>query len=322
MIASLRALLAESIDYAGIFPPARLRLSEAMRNYAHYRQQDEAWMLGRFVCPASRLAELPVAGEALNGSAPLRFSAIARGGETAEQFLANLSADINDIQAFQTLHDKHVLGDVLEVRLPPEVFAGDDYRDAVHLLNAVSDTIHKTGLLPMTIFCESPAWENVERLIGVLSTQYSVHRTQSSSRPFGVKLRTGGLDAAAFPSPEQLAAAIAACRDAGVFWKATAGLHQPLRHFDATLETWQHGFVNILAAAVFADAHKLDEFHISQILQADSGDRFRFDDEALVWHDLRVDTDQIRTARQRSLVSFGSCSFTEPCDGLRAYGWL
>src|SRR5438445_13553439 len=55
---SLRALLEGVIDYAGLFPPAKLPMEQAIRNYARYRREQEGWMLGRFLCPASRLAEL------------------------------------------------------------------------------------------------------------------------------------------------------------------------------------------------------------------------------------------------------------------------
>src|SRR5262245_43732505 len=52
MSASLRALLTGAIDYAGMFPPAKLPLEEAFRNYLQYRESPDAWMLGRFICPA------------------------------------------------------------------------------------------------------------------------------------------------------------------------------------------------------------------------------------------------------------------------------
>ena len=60
MNASLRALLSGVVDYAGLFPPAGLPLDQAIRNYARYRQGSDAWMLGRFVIPAARLAEFGV----------------------------------------------------------------------------------------------------------------------------------------------------------------------------------------------------------------------------------------------------------------------
>ena len=54
---SVRALLAGAIDYAGLFPPSQLSMSEAVLNYATYRNSNYAWMLGRFVVTAARLDE-------------------------------------------------------------------------------------------------------------------------------------------------------------------------------------------------------------------------------------------------------------------------
>ena len=48
-----RILLEGIIDYAGLFPPAAVPMSAAVRNFAHYRASGSGWMLGRFVCPAN-----------------------------------------------------------------------------------------------------------------------------------------------------------------------------------------------------------------------------------------------------------------------------
>src|SRR5262249_54512590 len=62
------------------------------------------------------------------------------------------------------------------------------------------------------------------------------------------KLRCGGLEASTFPSVEQVSAAIAACRDASVPLKFTAGLHHPIRHFSGEVQTKMHGFINVFVA--------------------------------------------------------------------------
>jgi hypothetical protein len=59
MSEELRELLRGLIDYAGLFPPASLDVPEAVRNYRAYRSGPHAWMLGRFVVPAARVAEIP-----------------------------------------------------------------------------------------------------------------------------------------------------------------------------------------------------------------------------------------------------------------------
>src|SRR5215470_419845 len=101
---SLRALLEDVIDYAGLFPPAGLPLGQAVRNYARHRGEPEGWMLGRFVCPAARLAELAPLGDELAAGPPFVFAALGRGGATADDFLAGLRDDLRDVAAFRQRH--------------------------------------------------------------------------------------------------------------------------------------------------------------------------------------------------------------------------
>ena len=83
MNASLRALLTNVVDYAGLFPPAELSLDASIRNYARYRREPESWMLGRFICPATRLHELaPYVGELFASGPPLAVAAPGRGGKS------------------------------------------------------------------------------------------------------------------------------------------------------------------------------------------------------------------------------------------------
>jgi hypothetical protein len=59
----LEILLARLIDDAAQFPPARMELGRAVEQHRAHRAGDHAWMLGRFLCPASKLPELAAAGE-------------------------------------------------------------------------------------------------------------------------------------------------------------------------------------------------------------------------------------------------------------------
>src|SRR5690242_4950736 len=105
MLASVRALLANVIDYAGLFPPARLSMDEAIRSYAHCRQGPDRWMLGRFVCPAARLAELSkYRDELFVSGTPFTFAVVGRGGRVVGEFLENLNLDLQDIAQFIEFH--------------------------------------------------------------------------------------------------------------------------------------------------------------------------------------------------------------------------
>ena len=72
------------------------------------------------------------------------------------------------------------------------------------------------------------------------------------------KVRTGGVTEGAFPASHALARFIQSCADAGVPFKATAGLHHPLRgEYRLTYEPgsphgMMFGFLNVFLAAAFA----------------------------------------------------------------------
>jgi len=55
---SLRALLTNLIDYAGLYPPAALTLPVTLENYRQYLASQEAWILNRLVLPAAKLGEV------------------------------------------------------------------------------------------------------------------------------------------------------------------------------------------------------------------------------------------------------------------------
>jgi hypothetical protein len=137
-------------------------------------------------------------------------------------------------------------------------------------------------------------------------------------RGLRAKIRTGGVTADAFPPVDFIAQFIRACRDHGVVFKATAGLHHPLRcvkplTYEANAPTGtMHGFVNVFMAAAIAD-------RAEEVLTASD---FSFDDDAASWRDVRVSTEEIATMRRTLATSFGSCSFEEPIADLKELGWL
>jgi hypothetical protein len=139
-------------------------------------------------------------------------------------------------------------------------------------------------------------------------------------RGLRAKIRTGGLTEDVFPSPEAVANFIRACKEAGVPFKATAGLHHPLRCVkpltyepNAAVGT-MHGFVNVFLAAAMTD-------DAEAILRETDAKAFEFDDEGATWRNRRVSVDELKAMRQFA-TSFGSCSFEEPISDLKELGWL
>jgi len=118
-----------------------------------------------------------------------------------------------------------------------------------------------------------------------------------------VKVRCGP----AVPLIAELAEAVRACRRYGVPFKATAGLHHAVR------QDGQHGFLNLLAAAVFGDEEAA--------LAEDDAGAFGVDDEVFRWRDRTASPAEVERGRAL-FVAFGSCSFSEPVDDLISLGFL
>jgi hypothetical protein len=307
MNASLRKLLSGVIDYAGLFPPAKLPLDQAIRNYLRYLAGPDAWMLGGFVVPATALESLaPYHGELTATFVPARFAVLGRGGASHEAVLEGLAEDRQVMQRFREAG--RFAADVLELRGPLDSETAADAAQAAGGVAAVFYEISFAGdWRPwLTAVASALAWFNASQ----------------AERRAGLKLRTGGLEASAFPTVEEVAFVLHACRDAGVPLKFTAGLHHPVRRFDAGLRCYMHGFVNVFVAGVLAHARRLDEEALRAVLANEDPPGFVFGDDGLSWRDLRASGEEIAAARRDFVTSFGSCSFDEPRDELRALGWL
>ena len=318
---SLRTLLANAIDYAGLFPPAKLLLDQAIRHYAADRGSPEAWMLGRFVINASRLAELaPFHDELFAHGKPFSFSILGRGGNTVAEFLAGLREDLRDIAGFRERHGAHVIPDVYEVRLPAEVLGQQP--GILALLVEIAALIEEHGPPSLKPFFECPLRENwrgeVDSPLAALAEDARTARHRHRYHHAGFKLRCGGLDAAAFPTTQQVAFILTAARTHGVPLKLTAGLHHPIRRFDAGVGAKMHGFLNILTAAVLGATHHLEEGVLCRILECEDAKEFDFESSWLRWDGLSADEGEIGACRHGVVQSFGTCSFDEPRADLKA----
>ena len=291
---SARALLEGLVDYAGLFPPAALSMEEAAAEYARWRRSPEAWMLGRFVLPAARLRDLARAADAHapepGAGEPWRLSALLG---------ADTHADSSLVTSFNRSHAGRSVVDAVELK------AGSP-EDADAALEALP-----AGL---AAFVEVPLGGDLHGILPVL-------RRRGAS----AKARTGGVVPEAVPDPADLARFLADCAAAGVAFKATAGLHHPVRAERALTDepgsprATMHGFLNVFAAAVFARAGAPAP-DLETVLRDQDASSFRFEGDALAWRSLRVSVDALASARRAFATSFGSCSFAEPVADLRALG--
>jgi hypothetical protein len=288
---AIRTLLAGAIDYAGLFPPAALSMSDAVRNYATYRDGPNAWALGRFVVPVARLGEFADAARPLltRTPSPWRLSALAG------------ASGADDWPAVATTGIRNALVDALELRAR-----------APHEVNAAAAKLPRN----LDVFYEIPIDGDPAQLLA------AVARARSKA-----KVRTGGVAPDAFPPLADLARFIVRSARAAVPFKATAGLHHPLRAtYPLTYETdspraEMFGFVNVLLAAAFAHAG-LDVDDVAEALAEREVDSFRFGGGGVEWRGRRVGTAALAETRGTLALSFGSCSFAEPMAELHQLGLL
>lgn len=341
MLHTTRTLLAGIVDYAGLFPPAKLDMPAAVRNYASYLACPHAWMLGRFIVPISRLDEFerdaaplfpaPLASltpdtDAPEPPEPWRISVIA--GEDPD-------ADIERIFAFNQRH------------APPETDPAADSDDdsdapthAETRASAAQDSSAESGLgggaVIDTIEIKATSGRDIDRLMTIVPEQLDAYfEIPTAADPRGMiaamagtgaraKMRTGGVTPDAFPPPEHIARFIAACASADVAFKATAGLHHPLRGaFNLTYEpncprATMYGFLNVFLAAALLRTGEATEAEAVQLLTESNATNFRFVEQGIAWREKRIPAARLALVRENFAISFGSCSFDEPVSDLKA----
>src|SRR2546428_3461206 len=301
--ASLRALLSQSIDYAGMFPPCSLALEPALQNQAQYVRSPDAWMLSTFVLPVTQFDAAKQSLSHFDPNHPLHISALGPKTDSVSDFREALEKTITAIRSFSAHNVDLVSIDQLEMPLP---------RDAD--LDLLKDAGSIVGNL--TTFWEAPV-DAASHTIDLLAE----YNYSAGDLSFGYKLRTGGITADAFPTSAQIARALVAPATHQVPIKFTAGLHHPVRQFRDEVHTKMHGFLNVLGAAVLAAEHRWNEQQTTRMLEDEDAGSFSFDDEFFAWRDWKIEIDRIE-ARRRFVTSFGSCSFDEPRDDLRVLNLL
>lgn len=317
--ASFDALLSGVIDDTGLFPPAKLALDPAIHRFAAGRKEAGAFLLGRFVIPSTRLAELgPYQKDLFLEGPPFRFSVLSRSGPDIEGILAGLDRDLGDIEGFLVRHEDRVIVDGLEFKLPAEIFDPQEKALLVEFFDRAAALVDEKSMGRLRLYFEGAIGPDWHRAIGdavAALAEHTAHRRPSDNTCRACfKLRCSGLERAAVPPVEQLAFVVARCREAGVPFKATAGLHHPIRHIDHKLMVKVHGFLNLFGAAVLAHAREVPEDRLREIIADEDPQAFVFENGRFRWQDLTVSAQEVAEARRQLAHSFGCGSL----DDLRA----
>lgn len=300
-MSSARPFLSGIIDYAGLFPPAKLDMPTAVRNYADYMSGPDSDLLGRFVLPASRIGEFAKAAATL----------LPRGAESSPWRLSVIGdQDITSVrEAALEFNCKHWNGSE----------AGHAVCDSVEIAVRTTDAVSSAReAFPefFRVFLEIPVSPNPSQLVSA-----------AARKGAAAKIRTGGVVAEAIPQPGDVVRFIAACNEHGARFKATAGLHHPicskypLTYEPASASARMYGYINVLLASAFLRSGAEHEL-VRDILLENDPAAFALAEAGVTWRSHRVAATELRDTREQFFLSFGSCSFQEPVDEAKSLGFL
>lgn len=305
MTSTARTLLSGLIDYAGLFPPAKLDMTPAVETYARARADAHEWMLGRFICPATRLREFSAAAAAYMPGTFARSGYREQANQGERWRLSVLIDDelnrcLDEIDGFNEYHAAEDHGramiDMVELKVTD-----------VNQIDATLDELPE-GLFP---FFEFPVTTDCRGFVAALAGNSAA-----------AKIRTGGVVGNAFPTVGEVAEFLCACAIADVPFKATAGLHHPCRgSYRLTYEKdsancVMHGFLNIFLAAAMVKSSKCDRDAAAEILATEDPAKFKFSEDVVACGPHMIEVTDLALARESFALSFGSCSFDEPIEDL------
>jgi hypothetical protein len=280
---ALRALLEHVVDYAGLFPPASLDVPAAARNYAAYRVGEDRWMLGRFVVGVARIPELRATIRSMRpAEATWPVTVVAPDASAATAVLRGPD-------------DASIRIESVEVKAQS---AAD-----VALVARAADKKRE-------IYVEVALDASLEPMLDAIL-----------AARLRAKVRTGGVAPAAIPPAAAVVRFIRGCIDRNLPFKATAGLHHPLRgaypltYAAGAPSGEMFGFLNVFMAATLMRSG-LSDVEAIMVMNESDPSSFGIEDQGIRWRDHLADLDTIKTTRSRFATSFGSCSFREPVDEL------
>jgi hypothetical protein len=253
-------------------------MADAVAEYGRHRKAPDEWALGRFVVPLGRWSEF---GKAVSVQAPPDLP--------WPVSLLCTPADAGIVHGWPHGETWFVLQSI-ECKVDSET--------------------DLEALVPLTRQAE--VFVEAARLAEFAGIAPAIARAGA----FG-KIRTGGVTADAFPGSRDVHGFLDTCRQHGIRFKATAGLHHAVRgEYRLTYEPSpptgvMFGFLNIAVAAALL-WFGAEEAAVIDALEEGSADAFAFSDAGITWRDHHLTPSQLDEVRSGFFAGFGSCSFREP----------
>jgi hypothetical protein len=280
-------------------------MTKSVTNYDAYLRSEWNWILGRLIVPVARLGEFEEAYAGLQ--TPLDEDGALTNWRLSVLLGADPAADVARLQQFN------------ERMAGGSSSSSADVESVEARITSAEEIRRLSGIIPaeLATYFEIP--------LQMPNCGECIQEVAACGRR--AKIRMGGETTDKFPASKSVIKFIRQCAANGpaneVPFKATAGLHHPLRSVHRL--TYQpespsgmmHGFLNVFLVAAFLRAGMEAEVAV-QLLDEQSAHAFHFDLDGAAWRQHQLSRDEITAARQRFAVSFGSCSFTEPINDLRS----
>ncbi|MEL7061850.1 MAG: hypothetical protein AAGN46_17625 [Acidobacteriota bacterium] len=292
----IQRLIGDLVDYAGLFPPAGLDMETAVAHYARHLHGPDSWILARFIVPAGRLDAFEQALERSwrADDGPWRLSVLVGDDPAAgRRALDTAAVRLDGLATVEAVESR--AADVEAIARQAEVFPD------------------------VELFVELPAGEDPRPAMAALA-EHAAGRPQR----LAAKIRTGSVRADEIPSVGEVVHFVRAAAEAGVAFKATAGLHHPvagdyaLTYDPAPPHGRMHGFLTLFLAAAWAQHGGPNSSELKELLAEPHASTLDFSSVGVSWRGHRLSADEIAHSRTTFARSFGSCSFAEPVDDLRA----
>jgi hypothetical protein len=310
---SIKSFLETIIDYAGMYPPAKLPFDEAFANYLEYLQDDYGWMISKFVLDSKTIQKLREFVEKNDtGRNKISLTVLLEKENSETDLKKNIEDELREFSDLTASLKEQIQIDSFEFKIPEDMILKNSTKEVSYLLDLVSETVRSAMQKPVFIFYEG---KSEKRYIKLLIDALAQHNSKSYNS--GLKLRTGSTELNPMPDVADIVFAIRTCLDREIPMKFTAGLHHPLRHFDSPSGKDVHGFFNVFAAGIIAFRHNISDFGLMEIINDKDANDFIFTDEYFSWKDWKISIEEITGARKNLVTAFGSCSFDEPVDDLK-----
>lgn len=297
-----RAFFHGLIDYAGLFPPESREMPGAIEGFLEARTLRPE-MVNRFIVPDKRLEELGQLLTSVDDLWPLAVTITAPQGDWGR----GLADEVVSMRVVRDAMSPVAIFDAAEARIPDDVC-----RDPAVAAILKSAQTSLATLFRVVLF-EIPSTEDWRKLIP--QTLKAISEAGAAA-----KIRCGGAAVEDFPSPEQIGLFIAECHALSIPFKATAGLHHPIRHWDPEPGVMRHGFLNVVGAAVLATKGVSDVDLLTEIIEEEEISAFDLSDSRFRWRGYLADPAEVAVARNTFMLGYGSCSFTEPVAELLELG--